>query len=344
MTQATLYIDTDAICTNWAAMDAKSASHVETGAVVKADGYGLDAGRVAKVLADGGVRTFFVAEANEGIAVRKTVGNIPEIYVFSGMMLSDAATLNSYNLIPLLNTPEQFTRFRAQLPDAQFGVQLDTGMKRLGMEADEFAPLRIEAVNARLIISHLACADEPDHAQNAAQLAAFHGVSDGLGVRRSLAATGGVMLGSDYHFDLCRPGIGLYGGAPFDDAVPVVRLQIPVIQSRLVQKGESVGYGASWIAPRNSRVATIAAGYADGLIRAASNGGVKVFADGVPCPVIGRVSMDLITVDVTALDRVPETVEILNAVQTVDDLAAHAGTIGYEILTSLGARYAREYL
>jgi len=343
MTQATLYIDTDAIFANWQALNARSALNVETAAVVKADGYGLDAGRVSATLAKQGVRTFFVAVAEEGIAVRKAVGNRPEIFVFSGMMLTDAAVLRDHNLIPLLNAPEQFTRYRAEMPDAPFGVQLDSGMNRLGMEADEFAPLRTEAANARLIISHLACADEPDHAHNVAQLAAFRGLTDGLDVRRSLAATGGTLLGADYHFDLCRPGIGLYGGAPFDDARPVVRLEIPIIQTRTVMAGESVGYGANWVAQRNSRVATIAAGYADGLIRAMGNGNVTLFANGVPCPLIGRVSMDLITVDVTDVDDVPETLELLNKTQTVDDIADAAGTIGYEILTSLGARYAREY-
>ena len=163
-------------------------------------------------------------------------------------------------------------------------------------------------------------------------------------MRRSLAATGGTLLGADYHFDLSRPGIGLYGGAPFGGARAVVRLQIPVIQTRIVLAGETVGYGAHWIAKRNSRVATIAAGYADGLIRAMGNGIVYLYSDGVPCPIIGRVSMDLITVDVTDVDTLPDQLELLNDVQTVDDLADAASTIGYEILTSLGARYTREYL
>jgi alanine racemase len=344
MTQATLTIDTDAIVANWRALDAKSADHVETGAVVKADAYGLGAAQVALALSKKGVRSFFVALAEEGIAVRKAVGNGPEIFVFSGMMLTDASVLREYNLIPLLNAPEQFIRFRTELPDAPFGVQLDSGMNRLGMEPDEFAPLRQEATDARLVISHLACADEPDHAQNEMQLNTFRSLTEDLDVRRSLAATGGILLGKDYHFDLCRPGIGLYGGAPFERAKPVVRVSVPVIQSRQVKAGETVGYGGTWVAERNARVATIAAGYADGLIRAMGNGSVSVFAGDTPCPLIGRVSMDLITVDVSALDIVPETLDILNEFQTVDDIADQAGTIGYEILTSLGARYARNYL
>jgi len=318
MTQASLTIDTNAICANWQALDAKSAGNVETAAVVKADGYGLDAGHVAAALAKRGVRTFFVAVAEEGIAVRKAVGNAPDIFVFSGMMLTDASVLKDHNLIPLLNAPEQFIRFRNELPDADFGVQLDSGMNRLGMEADEFAPLRHEAATAAL--------------------------TEGLDVHRSLAATGGTLLGADYHFDLCRPGIGLYGGSPFEDANAVVQLDIPVIQTRRVLRGETVGYGANWRAQRNSQIATIAAGYADGLIRAMGNGAVQLFAGDSPCPVIGRVSMDLITVDVTDLDSVPDTLQLLNKQQTVDSLADAAGTIGYEILTSLGARYARQYI
>ena len=161
-----------------------------------------------------------------------------------------------------------------------------------------------------------------------------------MAIPRSLAATGGVLLGPAYHFDLCRPGIGLYGGAPFLDAQPVVLLSLPVIQIRDVEPGESVGYGNAWTAARPSRIATVSAGYADGLIRAMGPQ-ADLWRDGTSCPVVGRVSMDLITVDVTDLADAPEALDILGPDQGVDALAATAGTIGYEILTSLGARYAR---
>jgi alanine racemase len=217
-------------------------------------------------------------------------------------------------------------------------------MNRLGMEAAEWSALRDIALAAgpTLLMSHLACADEPGHPMNAAQLRAFRAMTDGTGVPRSFAATGGILLGPDYHFELTRPGIGLYGGQPFEDAAPVVRLSLPVVQVRDVAEGETVGYGASWTAEGPSRIATVSAGYADGLIRSMSNRAV-LFAGDIPCPLAGRVSMDLLTVEVTHLHEVPDTLDILGPRQTVDDLAEAAGTIGYEVLTALGPRYLRRY-
>ena len=188
----------------------------------------------------------------------------------------------------------------------------------------------------------LACADEPQHVMNAEQRSTFVDMTAGCDAPRSLAATGGVLLGPTYHFDLTRPGVGLYGGAPFDEALPVVTLSLPVIQTREVAAGEAVGYSCTWVAGKPSRVATVAAGYADGILRSLSGKGT-LWAGDTPCPVVGRVSMDLITVDVTALDSVPDTLDILGPRQGIDDLATQAGTIGYEILTSLGARYRRRY-
>ncbi|GHA53867.1 alanine racemase [Amylibacter ulvae] len=344
MATATLTIDLDAITQNWRALDAKSAQSVETAAVIKADAYGLGAAVVAKSLYHAGVRSFFVAVAEEGIVIRKAVGNNAKIYVFSGMMLTDAQPIREYNLIPMLNAPNQVARFRNETSDLTYGLQLDTGMNRLGLEPDEFNGVKDAANDADLIISHLACADDPAHPQNAQQLAAFHAMTNGLSVRRSLAATGGTLLGADYHFDLCRPGVGLYGGFPFNDATPTAHLAIPVIQTRRVTKGETVGYSAAWVAKRDSIVATLAAGYADGLIRAMGHDSVSLYAGNTPCPLIGRVSMDLLTVDVTDLDAVPNELHLLNSQQTVDDLADAAGTIGYEILTSLGGRYERRYV
>ncbi|PIB25089.1 alanine racemase [Amylibacter kogurei] len=344
MATATLTIDLDAIAQNWRALDGKSAPNIETAAVIKADAYGLGADVVAKSLHRAGVKSFFVALAEEGIIIRKSVGNDAKIYVLSGMMLTDAQPIRDYNLIPMLNAPEQVTRFRNETSDLAYGLQLDTGMNRLGLEPDEFMGVKDAANDADLIISHLACADEPTHPQNSAQLAAFHAMTDGVNTRRSLAATGGTLLGADYHFDLCRPGVGLYGGFPFADAKPVAHLAIPVIQTRKVAKGETVGYSATWTAKRDSVVATLAAGYADGLIRAMGHNPVSLFAGDTPCPLIGRVSMDLLTVDVTDLDTVPNELHLLNSTQTIEDLANAAGTIGYEILTSLGGRYARRYI
>lgn len=344
MGAAHLTIDLDAVAANWAALNGRTSAHVETGAVVKADAYGLSAARVARRLAREGVRSFFVAVASEGKAVRAAVGPEADIYVFSGHMTHDTDTLKAADLIPMLNAPEQVARHFREAPGYAFGVQLDTGMNRLGLEPDDWEDLKGDLMEAgpRLVSSHLACADEPDHPMNHLQLRAFHELTDGIAHRRSLAATGGILLGPEYHFDLVRPGVGLYGGLPFEAATPVVRLSAPVIQTRTVRPFETVGYGNAWEAKVESTIATIAAGYADGLIRAMGPK-AKVFAGDTPCPVVGRVSMDLITVDVTHLDEVPDSLEVLGPHQGIDDLAEAAGTIGYEILTSLGARYERIY-
>ncbi len=342
MGTGTLHIDLDAIAANWAALD--KLTGCETAAVVKADAYGLGVAPVARALAKAGARQFFVATAEEGAAVRSELGIGPEINVFSGHMAGDFSLIRDACLIPMLNSVEQLTRHRVALPDAQYGVQLDTGMNRLGMEPADWAACRGEALagSLSLVMSHLACADEPDHPQNAAQLAQFHAMTEGLAVPRSLSATGGILLGPKYHFDICRPGIGLYGGAPFFDAEPVIRLSIPVIQVREVAPDETVGYSATWQAKNVTTIATLSAGYADGLIRCMSDK-AYLFAGNIPCKLAGRVSMDLLTVDVSALSTIPDAFDILGPHQSIDQLAETAGTIGYEILTSLGPRYKRHY-
>ncbi|MGR3758839.1 alanine racemase [Roseobacteraceae bacterium NS-SX3] len=344
MSTAKLTINLDALVANWRNLDALTGC--ETAAVVKANGYGLDAGRVAKALAKAGARNFFVAIAEEGVALRRALGPGPGISVFSGHMEGDAKLLREFQLTPMLNSLDQMLRHFESLPGHAFGVQLDSGMNRLGMEPAEWAAVREIALgqNPVLLMSHLACADEPSHPMNAHQLRTFRELTDGLNVPRSLAATGGILLGPDYHFDLCRPGVGLYGGLPFGDALPVVQLDLPVIQIRDLAPGETVGYGNTWTAQRPTRIATVAAGYADGLHRAMMQRGIAVYAGDTPCPVAGRISMDLITVDVTDLPGDPQVLTVLNERQTVDTLADAAGTIGYEVLTSLGTRYARTYL
>ena len=342
MSTAKLSIDLDALATNWRNLDALSAG--ETAAVVKANGYGLDTGRVGQALATAGARNFFVAAAEEGVALRRALGPNLGISVFSGHMDGDTHLLKEFNLTPMLNSVDQMLRHFENLPGHSFGVQLDSGMNRLGMEPAKWAALREIALGQKpvLVMSHLACADEPNHPMNALQLKVFRDMTEGIEVPRSLSATGGILLGSEYHFDLCRPGIGLYGGLPYSDAMPVISLDLPVIQIRDVLPGESVGYGNTWIARRPSRIATVAAGYADGLIRAIG-AGINTYAGDKICPVVGRVSMDLITVDVTDLGEDPESLSLINQHQTIDQVADAAGTIGYEILTSLGHRYARSY-
>tara|TARA_R110002096_G_scaffold242843_2_gene434735 strand:- start:2806 stop:3849 length:1044 start_codon:yes stop_codon:yes gene_type:complete len=345
MATATLSIDLDAVAANWRALDLMSDPTTQTGAVVKADGYGLGAGRIARRLAQAGARRFFVAVAEEGAAVRQAIGPGPQINVFSGHMAGDTEMIHDLDLTPMLNSIDQVTRHLESLPGHAFGVQLDTGMNRLGMEPGEWEAVATFILGAgpELLMSHLACADEPGHEMNAVQLAEFHRLTDGTDVPRSLAATGGILLGSEFHFDLTRPGIGLYGGLPFEAASRTVALALPVIQLRELVAGEVVGYGCSWLAEAPTQIATVSGGYADGLLRALGNRAV-LWAGDVPCPIVGRVSMDLITVDVSHLETAPRTLDILGPHQTVDDLASAAETIGYEILTSLGHRYSRRYI
>lgn len=344
MATATLTIDLDAIAANWRALDRMSEHGTQTAAVVKADGYGLGAKRVVRALAQAGARRFFVAVAEEGAAVRQALGPGPQINVLSGHMAGDTEMIHDLDLTPMLNSIEQITRHLESLPGHPFGIQLDTGMNRLGLEAPEWEAVAqvVLGANPELVMSHLACADEPDHPMNAAQLAEFHAMTDGIGVPRSFAATGGILLGPQYHFELTRPGVGLFGGRPFETAEPVVSLSLPVIQIREVAAGETVGYACGWTAEQPSLIATVSGGYADGLLRSLSNTAV-LWEGETPCPLLGRVSMDLITVDISHLREMPRSLDIIGPMQTIDDLADAAGTIGYEILTSLGNRYARRY-
>ncbi len=340
-----LHIDLTAIADNWRALDSLSADTVETAAVIKADAYGLGVGKVGRALMKAGVKRFFVAAAEEGVILREAVGPSPWIGVFGGHMSGDTDMIADMSLVPMLNSLDQISRHLEALPTAPFGIQLDTGMNRLGLEAPEWAAVKDLVMKAGpdLIMSHLACADEPEHEMNAYQLKTFREMTDGLDVKRALSATGGILLGPEYHFDITRPGIGLYGGFPYEDAKPVVRLECPIIQVRDVAAGETVGYSNTWTAEEPSRIATIAAGYADGITRHIS-GKAMLFDNLTPCPLVGRVSMDLITVDITHLDHVPRSLDLLGTLQGVDDLAEIGGTIGYEILTSLGARYRRRYI
>ncbi|EBA11604.1 alanine racemase [Roseobacter sp. CCS2] len=341
MSTGLLIIDLDAVVANWRALDAMT--DCKTAAVVKANGYGLGAANVAKALFKAGVRQFFVAVAEEAAAIREELGPKPEISVFSGHMAGDTDIIRELGLTPMLNSVEQLTHHLETLPGHPFGVQLDTGMNRLGMEMQEWAAVAELALaqKPRLVMSHLACADEPDHPMNPYQLAQFKKMTDGITAPRSLAATGGILLGPEYHFDLTRPGIGLYGGLPFAQASPVIELDLPVIQVRDVAEGEVVGYGNVWQATRASRIATVSAGYADGIARILSDKATLYHGD-TPCPLVSRVSMDLLTIDVTDLTETPKKLTLIGPHQGVDDLAQAANTIGYEVLTQLGDRYNRK--
>ena len=316
-------------------------SSAETGAVVKADAYGLGSYDIAKILAQNGVKTFFVAMVDEAKLIRQALGDQPKIYVFSGHLIKDTEKLINFDARPILNSLEQIAFHKLNSKNLPFAIQIETGINRLGIPAKDWS--NDLAVGADFVMSHLACADEPNHPENQNQLNKFVNMTAETKIPRSLSATAGILLGENYHFDLTRPGIGLYGGFPFINSDHVVSVDIPIIQTKTVSKGENIGYGATYKVVKDSVIATLSAGYADGIFRRLSDN--LVFYDGnTPCKSVGRISMDLITVDVTHLNKIPETLNFIGPHQSIDQLATLANTIGHEVLTSIGPRYNRVYI
>jgi alanine racemase len=353
---ARLTVDLDALADNYACLRGL-AGGAETAAVVKADGYGLGAAAVARRLQSEGVRTFFVARVGEGEALRRALGAAPAILVLDGCPPGAAGRLASAGLTPVLNSVEQIADWRAGgVAKTPVALHIDTGMSRLG--------LRPEAVDAmlapgggltdlpvELVISHLSCASSPDHPMNAAQRDAFSELRALFpDARASLANSAGLCLGEAYHFDMVRPGVALYGGGPFGAAdrrlAAVATLEAPILQVREIRAGESVGYGAAFTASHTMRIAVVAAGYADGVLRAQSSTGYGWLA-GHARPLLGRVSMDLIAIDLSEGDgrraRPGDMVELLGPHVALDEVAAWGGTISYEVLTRLSTRAERLY-
>ncbi|MDX2234355.1 MAG: alanine racemase [Hyphomonadaceae bacterium] len=340
---ARLSVDLSAIRANWRTF-ARRAAPGEAAAVVKADAYGCGARRVALALAEEGVRTFFVATLGEGVAARQTLGDAHDIYVLNGPEAATAHLFGPARLFPVLNDLDQIALWNVAGAPTAAALHIDTGMNRLGLAVADVAAAKAALAHADipLVMSHLACSSTPEHPLNAHQATLFaEAAAHFPGARKSLSATGGVFLGRPYLFDLVRPGIGLYGDNSLDaggrQLAVAATLEAPIVQVRAVGAGESVGYGASFVAPAPLIAATIALGYADGYLRAASGRGYGVLA-GVRCPVLGRVSMDLITLDVTAAGgaaRAGAWVEMLGAAAPLRDLAAAAGTAPYEVLTAL---------
>ena len=340
---ARLDIDLNALTANFRVLQARQ-PRAEIAPVVKADAYGLGAGRIAAHLASQGARTFFVARRDEGVRLRLDLGAGPVIYVLDG--LDDPLVFAGHDLRPVLNTPLQVSLW-TQAPDLKAALHIDTGMNRLGVRPDALAGLpRTPAFS--LVMSHLACADEPAHALNAAQLAAFRAAAQTLpAAPLSLANSAGAFLGSDYGFDMVRPGISLYGGGPFGvphpDIRPVAHLHGRVLQVRDLKIGESVGYGATFTATRDMRLATVGLGYADGVLRHFGAKGAAVIK-GETRPLTGRVSMDAFSMDISGLDvAVDDWVELFGAHQALDAVATASGTVAYEWLTRIGARVPRHY-
>lgn len=356
--QATLEIDLGAIAANWRGLESRLAPGVACAAVVKADAYGLGAAAVAPVLAAAGCRSFFVAQLEEAIVLRRVLGPAPDIFVLNGCLPGEEDIFPAHALIPVLNDRGQVALLAGQAARTglrpRAALHLDTGMSRLGLTPDEAAGLAEDrdtrrAIDFVLVMSHLARAEEACD-MNGEQHRRFALLRAGWsGVPASLANSSGIFLGTSFHFDLARPGAALYGINPVpgrpNPQRAVVTLTAPVLQIRDVAPPETVGYGATFRATTRMRVATIAVGYADGWPRGLSNRGKARFAD-ASLPFLGRVSMDTIVVDATGAPslRTGDRVTLLGDGLCVDDVAADAGTIGYEILTGLGGRFARVHL
>lgn len=329
-------------------------------AAVKGDAYGIGAVEASQAMARDGCTDFFVVSVSEGMELRPILGDAA-IHVLYGPMAGTEATLVEHDLIPVLNSLGDVERWAAEA--ARRGRRLpcdlhfDTGMNRTGFPASEAAtladePSRLDGLNIGIVMSHLHSADVANTAHSDAQLARFKDIRQHFPMgRASFANSSGIFLGPAFHFDLGRPGIALYGGNPLSNAANpmrgVIRLQGRIIQTRNLAAGDVVGYAATFRADGPMRVATVPVGYADGYLRALAGRGVT-HIDGIPCPVLGRISMDLITIDVTA---VPEDktlpgawVDIIGPDQDIEDIAVLAGTNSNEILTSLGDRYHRVYV
>lgn len=344
LTPPGLTVDLKAVVANWRLLSGMAGA-ADCAAVVKADAYGMGAARIAPALWNAGCRTFFVATLPEAMALRFL---IPEatILLLHGVPSGRAAEIAEARLVPVLSTHADVAHWQEQ--NGPCWLHIDTGMNRLGFGEGEWPhpwPAQVQG-----ILSHLACADEPAHFANVEQLRKFRIAHKSFpGLKTSLAASSGIFLGPQYHGDMVRPGIALYGGNPTpgqkNPMHAVAHYMARVLQVREVPAGETVGYGASWMTDRPTLVATIEAGYSEGLMRSLSGRGEAV-VHGIRVPIIGRVSMDLITLDVS---KAPHTksgdlVELLGATLTVDEVATAAGTISYEILTSLKPRGGRHYM
>jgi alanine racemase len=354
----TLTIDLDALRANYRAVRA-AAAPAAAGAVVKADAYGLGAERLAPVLYDEGCRHFFVAQLGEALTLRPLLPKDARLFVMNGLQPGTERACAEAGIVPMLNSLEQIANWSAlgvAGAPLEAVLQFDSGMSRLGMSPEEARrlaaePVLLAGVTPLYAMSHLASADTPEESQNAAQLAEMRTVRAMFpGLPLCLANSGGIFLGAEFHGALVRPGVALYGGVPNRPAMhaisPVIRLDVPVIQTRTVPAGTRIGYGGDFVAPAEMRLAAIEAGYADGLPRHLGNNGAAFFGD-VRLPMVGRVSMDSVVIDISALPpgtlHLGHWVELIGPHQSLDAFAAAADTIAYEILTRLGRRYQRIY-
>ncbi|MEO1240455.1 MAG: alanine racemase [Pseudomonadota bacterium] len=346
-------IDLAALCANYA-MIRDQAPDAQTAAVVKCDAYGLGLDAIARTLAEREkCDRFFVAYPEEGAALRKILNDsAPEIYVFNGPLPQTMALFEASRLTPVLNSLEQAEKWSTRQPGAPAALHIDTGMNRLGAPLNEVSTIAtLKGLSIDLVMSHLACASMPTDPKNKQQRDMFVGAAARFpGARLSLSASGGALISKDFHFDLIRPGIALYGGSPFDvdepRLKPVASLRAPVVQLRQAAAGETVGYSATHHIDKPARLATVALGYGDGFPRAGS-GRAEALLDNARAPVAGRISMDLTSLDVTNVKNPINTGDIATFFGdgvTLFEAAEACGTIPYELLTGLGGRVDRRYL
>lgn len=338
-------MDAHAIVENWRFFKQRAPS-AATAAVVKADGYGLGAETAARALAEAGARVFFTATLNEALAVRAVLGDGPQILVLNGANANDAESFAGARITPVLNSLAQIKAWAGRGPAA---LHIDTGMNRLGIGPEELAPAAVALKGASLVLvmSHLACGSQLDHAMNETQRQRFVDAASLFPkAPLSLAATAGALMGAPFHFDLIRPGVGLYGSGGLDADNPSLHaaatIEAPILQVRDVEAGETFGYGATYTAPKKMRTATVALGYADGFLRALGGRGYG-FLGGQKRPILGRVSMDLTILDVTGCAEAVSgaMVEFLGANAPLDEVAALAGTAPYEMLTTFAGTVRR---
>lgn len=347
-TRPVLSIDLMAIIENFRLIQAQ-VEPAEVAAVVKADAYGLGAKAVTKALSTAGCKAFFVAHVEEAVDLRTSLPNAT-LFVLHGFSPSHTHHFATHKLSPVISSVAQLESWMGSKLPTPYALHLDTGMSRLGLSVDEAAAVSNFA-RPTLIMSHLACADDPVELKNRDQLLTFKALAKRFpNSWTSLAASGGCFLGPDYSFDLVRPGIALYGGNPRKSGENpmrgVVTLTAPILQVRSIDRGDTVGYGATYVASGPRRLAVAALGYADGLLRTLSNRGHGVI-NGVKCPIVGRVSMDLVTLDISecppAMAQPGMPVEFIGPHQPIDEFARAAGSLPYEIFTRLGPRIVRHY-
>lgn len=338
-----LALDSHALRNNWRMLAVRSGS-AACGAAVKADGYGLGAAEVVRHLKAVGCRDFFVATWAEALAIRPHIDQAG-LSVLHGVREEDMPIAKSIGARPVLNSPEQIRRWR----DAGGGpcdIMIDTGMNRLGLDANDVSASLFEGLEVDTVMSHLACAED-EHPLNAVQQMIFGSLARKAGAKRaSLANSAGIFLGEKYAFDLTRPGLSIYGGAPCLEAElslqQVVRPRAQILQRRTIRGGESVGYGATYSADRQREAAVLNIGYADGYLRGFSNSGYAVADDGTSLPIMGRVSMDLVVVDVTERQSLSEG-DWVEIAFDLSQASLASGMSQYELLTSLGSRYDRRW-